>query len=49
MSAYWMMLFIIWWVCWRPGMVEWWREHRIAKTDLEEIRGADYIEDMFKW
>jgi hypothetical protein len=45
---FWLFLFIMWWVLWRPGMVQWWREYRRRKADLQELERIHCVDDMFK-
>ena len=44
----WTAVAAVWFVCWRPGMVEWLSSLRVRKHDLEELRGINTVEDMFK-
>ncbi len=45
---FWMIATALWWVCWRPGMVEAWRRRGIKRADLEELKHVNTVKDMFK-
>lgn len=44
----WWPIVALWFVVWRPGMVEWWHQRHVRKMDLEELRAIRCVEDMFK-
>lgn len=54
-KIFWLTLFVVWFVAWRPGMVEWWLDRPLrkqvkvaAKRELRSLENVQFVDDMFK-
>jgi hypothetical protein len=43
-----LILFVLWWVCWRPGMKDAYDEWRYIRAQRKKLDEIDVLEDLFR-
>lgn len=45
---YTVLLFLLWWFVWRPGLSEWWHDWRYLRKQKKELYNSDIIKELEK-